>query len=94
MSDPAVHTDEKTCEGCAAMYLANWPAHCLLGYTTQARSRIEGVPIPEDLDDPIYIPSSRVVYGLIMPCEPCPGPVIEEDVAVAPRRWEREGGAR
>lgn len=86
--DPAFDVEEKTCRGCGALYIAQWPAHCLLGYTTSARSRIEGVPIPEDPDDTIEIPPSRIIYGVIMPVEECPGPVTAEDVPSLPRRWE------
>lgn len=86
--DPAFPTDGKTCAGCGALYIAKWPAHCLLGYTTSARIRIEGVPVPDDPDDPVFIPMTRIVYGTIAPAEPCPGPVSAEDVAGLPKQWE------
>ena len=80
----------ETCTGCHALYMAKWPHHCLLGYTTASRSRIVGVPAPVDPDDPVFIPHSRIDYLSTEPSEDCPGPVTESEFPSMPRRWEAE----
>lgn len=77
-----------TCVGCHALYLGTWPRYCLLGYITSSATRLVGVPVPEDPDEPVFIPGSRIDYLETKPGEECPGPVTEEQFASTRRAWE------